>query len=401
MRGAQWLPESATPDAVRLLAGRALRGFADGLVSVLLADHLTALGFSPFEVAAIVTATLLGSAALTLAVGLAAHRLSPRRVLLAACALMCATGLGFAWLTGFWPLLLLAVVGTLNPSAGDVSVFLPNEQSLLSGNVADSERTALFARFNLGGILLGALGALATWIPPLAQRGRGFLVYAATAVAILFLYLGLRSGREIASHEVRASPLLRSRRVVLRLTALFSLDSFGGGFVVDSLVALWLSERFALSIASIGGVFFAARLLSAFSQLVSSRLAARIGLVRTMVYTHLPANLFLIAAALMPTARLAIACLLARMALSQMDVPARQSYVMAVVPVEERAAAASVTNVPRSLAAALTPLFAGALLARTSFGWPLVLGGAIKIAYDLLLLAQFRSVPPTAEGRIA
>jgi len=397
-RARRWLPASATRDAICLLGGRALRGFADGLVSVLLASHLTGLGFSPLEVSEIVTATLLGSAALTLAVGLAAHRLAPRRVLLSACVLMLATGIGFYALTGFWPLLLVAVVGTLNPSGGDVSVFLPAEQSLLSANVADAERTALFARFNLGGILLGALGALATGVPLVAQRGRGFLVYAAAAAAIGVLYLGLRSGGEPGALEARAAPLARSRAIVLRLTALFSLDSFGGGFVVDSLMALWLAQRFGLSLAAIGAVFFAARLLSAFSQLVSSRLAARIGLIRTMVYTHLPANVLLIAAALMPTAALAIACLLGRMALSQMDVPARQSYVMAVVPVEERAAAASVTNVPRSLAAALTPLAAGALLAKTSFGWPLVIGGAIKIAYDLLLLAQFRSVPPTTGG---
>ena len=393
-----WLPGSATPDAARLLGGRALRGFADGLVSVLLASHLTALGFSPLQVSAVVTATLLGSAALTLGVGLVSHRLAERRVLLAASALMLGTGIGFAALSAFWPLVLLAVIGTLNPSAGDVSVFLPTEQALLAANVADAERTALFARYNLGGTLLGALGALATGIPGLAEHGRGFLVYTALGAAIGALYLGLRSGRVPALPATRAAPLARSRGVVLRLTALFSLDSFGGGFVVDSLVALWLFQRFDLSLGATGVVFFAARLLSAFSQLVSSPLAARIGLVPTMVYTHLPANLFLIAAACMPTAPLAIACLLARMALSQMDVPARQSYVMAVVPVSERAAAASVTNVPRSLASALTPLLAGALLARSSFGWPLVLGGAIKIAYDLLLLAQFRAVPPVAEA---
>ena len=191
--------------------------------------------------------------------------------------------------------------------------------------------------------------------------------------------------------------LVAARSAVLRLTALFSLDSFGGGFVVDSLVALWLFRRFELSLETVGAVFFGARLLSAFSQLVSARLAARIGLVRTMVYTHLPANLFLIAAAFMPTAGSAIGMLLARMALSQMDVPARQSYVIAVTPPAERAAAVSVTNVPRSLAAALPPIAAGALLEASDFGWPLVIGGALKIAYDLLLLAQFRSVVPDEE----
>jgi predicted MFS family arabinose efflux permease len=182
--------------------------------------------------------------------------------------------------------------------------------------------------------------------------------------------------------------------VVLRLSALFSIDSFGGGFVVQSLLVLWLFRRFDLSTGTAASVFFFAGLLSAFSQLGSPWLAARIGLVRTMAYTHLPANAFLIIAAFMPTAPLAIAFLLARMALSQMDVPARQSLVMAVVPPEERAAAASVTNVPRSLASALAPLLAGLLLSVTSSGWPLVAGGALKILYDVLLLAQFRSIQP-------
>jgi len=185
---------------------------------------------------------------------------------------------------------------------------------------------------------------------------------------------------------------------VLRLTALFSLDAFGGGFAIDSMLAFWLLLRFDLPLPVAGTVFFGARVLSAFSQLVSPRLAARFGLIETMVFTHIPANVFLIAAAFMPSVTLAVACLLLRMVFSQMDVPARQSYVMAVVPPEEPAAAASVTNVPRSLAAALGPLLAGMLLQHSRFGWPLVAGGAIKIVYDLLLFAQFRRVRPPAES---
>jgi MFS family permease len=183
----------------------------------------------------------------------------------------------------------------------------------------------------------------------------------------------------------------------LRLSALFSLDSLGGGFVVQSLLALWLYNRFDLSVETAGVIFFVAGLLSAFSQLVSAWLAQRIGLVRTMVYTHIPANIFLILTALMPTLPLAIATLLMRMALSQMDVPARQSYVMAMVPPEERAAAASVTNVPRSLASAAAPALSGYLLGLTNFGWPLIIGGLLKITYDLLLLGQFASQRPPEE----
>jgi MFS family permease len=396
-------PASATPDARRLVVARAVRGFADGLVSVLLATHLFALGLSAAQVGAVVTATLLGSAALTLAVGLGGRRVPERSVLLAASLLMFATGLAFAGVSAFPLLLLVAFVGTLNPSGGDVSVFLPTEQSLLAANVGASDRTALLARYNLGGTLLGALGALAVGVPFLVApagvpQPRAFLLYGGVAIGAGALYLGLRSGRTARATQPGGGRLVEARSAVLRLAALFSLDSFGGGFVVDSLVALWLYQRFELSLEATGAVFFGARLLSAFSQLVSSWLAGRIGLINTMVFTHLPANLFLIAAAFMPTAGTAIACLLVRMAFSQMDVPARQSYVIAVTPPAERAAAVSVTNVPRSLASALSPLAAGALLEYSHFGWPLVIGGAIKIVYDLLLLAQFRSVAPRDES---
>ena len=220
------------------------------------------------------------------------------------------------------------------------------------------------------------------------------MLYGAIAVVIGGLYLGLRREPPPDASAVPAAPLRRARAVTFRLAALFSLDSFGGGFAVDAMLALWLLLRFELPLHTAGTIFFAARILSAFSQLVSPWLAARIGLIETMVFTHIPANLFLIAAALMPTAPLAVACLLGRMALSQMDVPARQSYVMAIVPPEERAAAASVTNVPRSLATALSPLLAGAMLQHSSFGWPLIVGGVCKLIYDVLLLILFRSVRP-------
>jgi MFS family permease len=400
------LPAGATPDAARLVAARALRGLADGFVSVYLAEYLKLLGLSALQVGAVVTSTLLGSALLTLAVGLVAHRLTPRRVLLGATVLMLLTGAGFASLTDFWPLVVIGFAGTLNPSAGDVSVFLPTEQSVLAAEVPARERTALFARYTLGGTLLGAFGALASGLPevaahrlgvdPLDAFRVGFGLYGAVALAIGALYLGLRHGAGPLGGTAGA-PLRRSRRVVLRLTALFSLDAFGGGFAVDSMLALWLLLRFDLPLPVAGTVFFAARLLAAFSQLVSPRLAARIGLVETMVFTHVPANLFVILAAFMPTAPLAVTFLLLRMAFSQMDIPARQSYVMAVVPPEERAAAASVTNVPRSLASALSPLLAGALLQHTTFGWPLVAAGGLKLVYDVLLLVLFRRVRPPEE----
>ena len=390
----------------RIVAARGLRGFADGLVGVVLALYLARIGFSGFEIGALMTATLLGSALLTLGVGFAGARFAPRRVLLAACALMTFTGLGFASVESFALLLVIAFVGTLNPTAGDVSIFLPTEQALLGREGDLRARTTLFARYNVAGALLFATGSLATGLPELAVLHFGvelstalrsvFVAYALCGVVLVALYRGLGAAADVPASAANRAPLARSRGIVLRLTALFSLDSFGGGFAVQTLVALWLFRRFGLSLAQAGAFFSLAALLSALSQLASPRLAARFGLIETMVFTHIPANLFAIAAAFMPTATLALGCLLVRAALSQMDVPARQSYVMAVVPPEERAAAASVTNVPRSLASAIGPLFAGALLEYSPIGWPLVVAGALKLTYDLLLLWQFRAHPPQA-----
>jgi MFS family permease len=397
------LPASATRDATRLVITRALRGLADGAVSVVLASYLGRLGFSPLEVGALVTATLLGSAALTLAIGLLAHRMERRHVLLAGCGLMVATGLAFASITAFWPLFVVAFVGTINPSSGDVTLFLPTEQAVLAETVGPRDRVSLFAWYNVAGTLAGALGALAAGLPDVASRRLGlpiaeaeravFFAYSALGLVSAAVYAGLSRTVEQGG-TAPGRPLLRSRRVVLELSALFSLDSFGGGFVVQSLLALYLFRRFALSLETAAAFFFAAGTLAAFSQIVSARLAARLGHIRTMVFTHLPSNVFLVLAGLMPTAPLAILFLLLRMALSQMDVPARQAFVMAVVPREERTAASSVTNVPRSLAAALSPFVAGFLLEQTTFGWPLIAGGILKAIYDLALFARFSQVRP-------
>jgi len=383
--------------AWRVLTSRGLRGAIDGTVSVMLAGYLARLGFTPAGIGVIVTGTLLGSGLLTLLVGLIAHRFSSRRLLLLAACLMCGTGLGFALCTGFWPLLGVAVVGTLNPSNGDVSLFLPVEQAALASLAAGKRATtSLFARYNVVGSFSGALGALAVGVPDALARLLGFaavaaersvfLVYAAVGGAVAWLYAQTSEGPVARAPK---QPLVASRTAVLRLAALFSLDAFGGGFVVQSLLALWLFRRFQLSLSAAGAFFFVSSLASSLSQFLSPRLAARIGLVRTMVYTHVPANLLLMAAACMPTLGLALGCLLLRASVSSMDVPARQAYVMSVVPPEERAAAASVTNVPRSLASAIAPSFAGLMLERTNFGWPLLCAGALKITYDFLLLGLF------------
>jgi MFS family permease len=396
---------SATTTLVR---GRALRGFADGFVSVLLAQYLVGLGLSPFEVGVVVTATLVGSAALTLAFGLVAHRTGTTALLIAACVLMAGTGVGFATFTTLGPIVVVALVGTLNPSAGDVSVFLPTEQAFLAGEVTAAERPRLFARYNVGGTLAGALGALLSGVPALLShrydwdlgglQRLGFVGYTAVAVVLLITYRTLPARHQTAAVPgATRSPLGSSRTTVLRLAALFSLDSAGSGFVVTSMLVLWLHLRFDLSPSTTATVFFASGLLGGCSQLLAPRVVRRFGLVRTMVVTHIPANLFLAATPFAPNGTIAIGLLLARALVAQMDVPARQAFVMSIVPPEVRAAASSITNVPRSLASAATPLAAGALLARSTFGWPLLLAGLTKLAYDVLLLVLHRHTPEEHE----
>ena len=389
----------------RLLAAKGLRAFGDGFVSLLLPLYLLELGFTPFEVGVIATTTLLGSGVLTLAVGLHAYRFHYRSLLLAATALMAGTGLGFAAFTTFWPLVLIALLGTLNPSSGDVSVFLPLEHAVMSRVATDRERTAVFARYSLIGTLVAAFGSLAAALPswlgthgiaPLAAMQGMFVLYALLAGASALVYHGLPKAMVSETHKPTA-PLGASKKTVYTLAALFSLDAFGGGFVVQSMVALWLYQRFGLSLSTAGVIFFWTGLLTAFSYLAAVRIAGRFGLVNTMVFTHIPANLCLVAIPFVPDLAWAIVLLFVRSALSQMDVPTRSSFVMAVVSPAERPAAASLTAVPRSLASAISPLMAGYLLGISTFGWPLIAAGGLKIFYDLLLYAKFRNVRPPEE----
>jgi MFS family permease len=403
--GLRWLPPETTPDAAVLVAARGVRAFGDGFVSVLLPVYLLGLGFDGFQIGAVATATLVGSSALTLLVGFIAHRFRARPLLSSAALLMVATGIGFVLVHGFWPLLIVAFVGTLNPSSGDVSVFLPLEQSVLPLTVSAKERTALFARYSLVGSLVAAAGALFAGIADVFAKGgllslsqalQGmFVLYGVLGLIAMLLYNRLSS--TLGEPQPKRAPLVESRRIVYTLSALFALDSLGGGFVVQSLLALWLFQRFDLSVATAGTIFFWTGVLSAGSYLVAVRLAQRFGLVNAMVFTHLPSNVLLLLVPFMPTLPLAIVLLLARSALSQMDVPTRNSYVMAIVPPAERPAAASVTSVPRSLAQGLSPLLSGYLLGLSTFGWPLVLAGALKAIYDLLMLAMFAKVRPPEE----
>ncbi len=396
------------PVVRRILWVRGLRAFGDGFVSLLLPVYLIELGFGPLQVGVLATCTLLGSGVMTLAVGMNARRFKYRSLLLAASVLMAATGAGFSLVTDFLPLLLIAFVGTLNPSSGDVSVFLPLEHAVMAHVIEDRQRTALFARYSLTGALIGAAGALAAGMPEVASRTLHteikpllqamFALYGCLGVASGVIYRKLPA--DLATEaQISPEPLNQSRKIVYTLAALFSIDAFGGGFIVQSLLALWLFERFELSIPVAATIFFWTGVLSAFSYLVAVRISKHIGLVNTMVFTHLPANVLLILIPFLPSLSWVIALLLVRSALSQMDVPTRSSYVMAVVSPSERAAAASVTAVPRSLASSASPFLAGYLLSVSAFGWPLVIGGAIKIVYDVLLLTMFRRVRPPEEGR--
>jgi MFS family permease len=395
-----------TRDAQLILLTRTVRSFSDGFVSVLLASYLARLGFSGVRIGAITTATLLGTAVATIAAGAIADQFGRRRLLILASLVAGGTGLAFASSSAFVPILFIAMIGTLNPSFSDVSVFLPVEQAILPETVEAQRRTALFARYNLVAVLAAASGALFAGLPSLlvrlfgwdltdAMRGM-FVLYGMLALANLAAYRALSPRIERKPQEPRP-PLHRSRSIVFSLSALFALDAFAGGFIVQSMLALWLFERYGLSIGQAGVIFFFAGIFTAFSFLVAARVAERFGLINTMVFTHLPSNIMLIMVALMPNVWLAVAMLLARQSLSQMDVPTRQSYVMAVVDPDERAAAASVTGVSRSLASSGSPVIAGAMLGATPFGWPLIVAGTLKCVYDVLLLRQFRSVKPAEE----
>lgn len=403
------LPPGADPAAAPLLLGRGLRALADGWMAVLLPAYLLGLGFDALQVGVLITATLLGSALATLAVGAFGHRFGSGRLLRAAALLMAATGLGFAGLQQFWPLLVVAFVGTLNPSGGDVSVFLPLEHARLAAAARGDARTTLFARYSVAGALCAALGALAAGMPAVLAKATGlaesqalrlmFAAYALLGVAVWALYRRLPDASDAAAAGAAApaAPLRESRRTVLRLAALFGVDAFAGGLVVNSLLSLWLLQHFGVSLAQAGLFFFAAGGLSAASQLLAPLLARRIGLLPTMVLTHLPANLCLIGAAFAPTLGWALALLLVRAALSQMDVPTRSAFVMAVVTPAERSAAASFTAVPRSLAAALAPALAGAWFAAGWIALPLVACGVLKVAYDLALWRSCRGLSLVAD----
>ena len=386
--------------------------FGYGLASVVLVLYLSALGLPDPAIGLLLTLTLLGDAAISLWLTTHADRVGRRRVLFVGALLMCLAGIGFASTSALPVLVLAATIGVISPSGNEVGPFLAVEQAALSQTIADRGRTRVFAWFNLTGSFATATGALvgggvagaliAAGHQPIDAYRAVIVAYACLGLLLAAMFWRVSPRVEVAEPPdasiARRLGLHRSRGIVARLSALFALDAFGGGLVVQSLIAYWFHLRFGADVAVLGGVFFCANLLAGISALAAVRIADKIGLIRTMVFTHLPSNVLLALVPLMPTLPLAIAVLLARFSISQMDVPARQSYTMAVVEPDERSAAAGVTGIARSLGASISPLLAAPLVGVASLAAvPFLLAGGLKIVYDVALYRAFRSLPPDHE----
>ena len=391
-----------TSDGWLLFATRSIRLFAYGGLSVVLVLYLVSLGLTESNVGLLLTSTLLGDTLISLYLTTQADRIGRRRMLIVGAVLMAAAGLVFGFTTRLWVLVVAGTIGVISPSGQEVGPFLSIEQAALSQVVVDRNRTDVFAWYTLAGSLATALGALAagiathalqtSWAPVDSYRAI-VVAYAAIGIALAVMFTRLTPASEARATHISLIGVHRSRGVVLKLSALFALDSFGGGFVVQSLAAYWFYLRFGVDPQTLGALFFGANVLAGISALLASRIANRIGLINTMVLTHLPSNVLLILIPLMPTLPLAALMLLVRFSISQMDVPTRQSYVMAVVDPDERSAASGITGVARTTGAALSPLFAGLLFAQPSLiSAPFFIAGSLKIAYDLLLFRAFRAV---------
>jgi MFS family permease len=405
------------PDGHLLFSTRTVRLFAYGFVSVVLMLYLVQVGLSETQIGLLLTLTLIGDTVISLWITTTADRMGRRRMLIVGSVLMVLAGGLFALTRNFILLLIAATIGVISPSGYEVWPFLSIEQAALSQIVPGESRTQTFAWYNLIGSFATALGSLCGG--GLAQAVRGWGVgplesyrvivigYAAMGLMLGLFFTRLSPAVEVSqkANPPGSSPMAknrfglhRSRSVVFKLSTLFSLDAFAGGFVLQSIVAYWFHVRFHVQPALLGGIFFAANILAGLSALAAAWVASRIGLIKTMVFTHIPSNILLILVPLMPNLPLAITVLLLRFSISQMDVPTRQSYTMAVVDPDERSAAAGLTGVARTTGASLSPIFAGPLLAHAALmSVPFFLSGGLKILYDLLLYRSFRALRPPEE----
>jgi MFS family permease len=404
-----------TRDGWLLFVTRFVRLFAYGSLSVILVFYLIGLGLTEVQSGLVLTLTLAGDVVVSLFLTTRADRIGRKRMLIIGAVLMAGAGLAFASTHNLLFLIIAGTIGVISPSGNEVGPFLSIEQAALSHIVPATARTEVFAWYTMAGSLATALGALFggfvtqalqhTSMTPVASYRAVVLVYAALGILLAFVFARLSTLVEVGgvtnsavSSTGNIFGITRSRNIVLKLSGLFALDSFAGGFVVQSFAAYWFYLRFGVQPATLGAIFFWANVFAGFSALVASRIAARVGLVRTMVFTHLPSNILLILVPLMPNLSLAVLVLLLRFSISQMDVPARQSYIMAVVPAEERSAAGGFTGVARTTGAAISPLLVGFLFAKPSLiSAPFFIAGTLKIVYDLLLYKAFVAIQPPEE----
>lgn len=395
-----------------LFTTRMIRLFCYGFLSVILALYLAATGLTEPQIGLLFSLTLMGDAIITLWLTTSADRWGRRNVLLVGSILMAGAGLSFVLTRNYILLVLAAIIGVISPADKDIGPFLSVEQSSLTHLLPDQKRTQAFAWYNLAGSFASAVGALAGgWLAAfLQQNGRSALEayrviligYALGGLVLFLLFTNLSSAIEVRTRSDSAKLVLglhRSRGVVFKLSALFSLDAFAGGLIVQSMIAYWFHLRFGVDEKTLGSIFFGVNILAGISALLAIQVARKIGLINTMVFTHLPSNILLMLVPLMPTLPLAIGLLLVRFSISQMDVPTRQSYTMAVVDPDERSAASGVTAIARSVGAAISPSLTGLFLATPALlSLPFLLSGGLKIIYDLLLFREFRAVKPPEEN---
>ena len=413
----EWL----STDGKLILIARIVRTFAYGFLSIVLAIYLKTLGFNDFLIGAVLSATLINSILFTLLASFYSDRLGRRRILIVYGALMSIAGAIFLATEDYSALVAAALIGTINVTGSETGAFLSLEQALLPQTIkSDRKRNTIFAIYNMAGTFAMSAGILLSGLPTLIQQQYGgdqaesmkplFLLYSVFGIAVIIIYMKLSDKIEASSKEKNENSKKKrllfaanalspqSKSVVGKLSGLFAIDSFAGGFVIQSIVSFWFFTKFNADLTTLSMIFSVAGVLTAFSFLAAAKIADRLGLVNTMVFTHIPSNVFLILVGFAPSLPLAIGFFLTRMALSQMDVPTRQSYVVAVVKEDERIPAAGITNMSRNISQAISPSLAGYILqALPTLAGPFLLSGVLKIVYDIALYLNFRNVKPPEE----
>jgi MFS family permease len=401
-------------DGKLVLSARIVRTFAYGFLSIVLAIYLKLVGFDDVLIGLVLAATLVNSVIFTLVASFYADRIGRRKILIIYAALMSIAGAIFLATENYIALIAAALIGTINVTGSETGAFLSIEQALLPQTVDDAKkRNTIFALYNMAGTFAMSAGILLSGLPSTLQQQFGlnqiesikplFIFYSVLGIVVIAIYLTLSKRVELESGEQQVKPLAqtlspKSKSIIGKLSGLFAVDSFAGGFVIQSIVSFWFFTKFGVDLTTLSYIFSVAGVLTAFSFLAASKIADRIGLVNTMVFTHIPSNILLILVGFAPTLPLAIAFYLGRMALSQMDVPTRQSYIVAVVKEEERTAAAGFTNISRNVSQAISPSLTGYILqVLPALSAPFVLGGALKIVYDIAIYLNFRNIKPEQE----